>query len=94
MRSSSSEDEDRSITGAFPKGPPSQIPASEGSAKRSPTGILVVVENQIVPVEESWHHWVKDFPPQRESVNTSFLSCPPLAVSKEQERRTLRKLEM
>jgi hypothetical protein len=36
---------------------------------------------------------VKDFPPQRESVNVWCLSCPPLVVSREQERRTIRKLE-
>jgi hypothetical protein len=47
----------------------------------------------MAPAEESWRHWVKDFPPQRESVNAWCLSCPPLVVSREQEGRTLRKLE-
>jgi hypothetical protein len=42
---------------------------SEGDTKRSSTEILVAVETQMAPMEESWHHWVKDFPPQRKSVN-------------------------
>jgi hypothetical protein len=44
MRSTSSEDEDKSIIGAFPEGPPAQTPASKSGTKRSPTEILVVVE--------------------------------------------------
>jgi hypothetical protein len=59
--------------------------------KRSPTGILVAVETQMASAEESWCHWVKDFPPQRESVNAWCLSCPLLVVSRERERRTLKK---
>jgi hypothetical protein len=47
----------------------------------------------MAPTEESWCRWVKDFPPQRESVNDWCLSYPPLVVSRERERRTLRKLE-
>jgi hypothetical protein len=94
MRSSPSEDEDRSITGAFPEPPPpARTPARKGGVKRSPMGILVAVETQMVSTEESWRRWVKDFPPQRESVNGWCLSCPPLVVSRERERRTLRKLE-
>jgi hypothetical protein len=31
--------------------------------KRSPTGILVAVEIQMAPVEESWCHWVMCSPP-------------------------------
>jgi hypothetical protein len=61
--------------------------------KISPMGILVVVETLMTPAEESWCHWVKDFPPQRESVNAWYLSYPLLVFSREQERRTLRKLE-
>jgi hypothetical protein len=44
MRSTSSEDEDRLITGAFLEGPPTRTPASKGDAKRSLTGILVEVK--------------------------------------------------
>jgi hypothetical protein len=66
---------------------------SEGDTKRSSTEILVAVETQMAPMEESWHHWVKDFPPQRKSVNAWCISCPPLVVSREEEGRTLRKLE-
>jgi hypothetical protein len=62
---------------------------SKGGMKRSPTGTLVVVETQMELAEESWHQWVKDFPPLRESVNAWCLSYPPLVVSREQERRTL-----
>jgi hypothetical protein len=47
----------------------------------------------MAPTEESWRRWLKDFPLERESVNAWCLSCPPLVVSKERERRTLRKLE-
>jgi hypothetical protein len=47
----------------------------------------------MAPMEESWRHWMKDFLPQRESVNAWCFSCPPLVVSREQERRSLRKLE-
>jgi hypothetical protein len=93
MRSSSFEDEDRSIIGAFPKAPPARAPMSKGGVKRSPMGILVAVETQMVSTEEYRCHWVKDFPPQRESMNTWCLSCPPLVVSREQERRTVRKLK-
>jgi hypothetical protein len=56
-------------------------------------GILVALKTQMVPAEEFCHHWVKDFPLQRESMNTWCLFCPPLVVSREQERRILRKLE-
>jgi hypothetical protein len=69
MRSSSYEDEDRSITGAFPEGPPARTPASKGGVKRSQTGILVAVETQMAPAEESWRHWVKDFPLRTESIH-------------------------
>jgi hypothetical protein len=51
MRSSSSKDEDRSITGAFPKGPPARTPVSKGGMKRSPTGILVAMETQMALAE-------------------------------------------
>jgi hypothetical protein len=61
--------------------------------KRSLMGILMAVETQMALAEESWHHWVKDFSPQRESMNAWCLSCPPLVVSREQERRTLGMLE-
>jgi hypothetical protein len=63
MRSSSSENEDRSITEAFLEGLPARTPVSKVGMKRSPTGILVAVETHMVPTEESWHHRVKDFPP-------------------------------
>jgi hypothetical protein len=43
--------------------------------------------------EEYWHRWIKDFLPQRESMNAWCLSYPPLVVHRERERRTLRKLE-
>jgi hypothetical protein len=69
MRSSSSEDEDRPITRAFPEGPPTQTPTSKGGVNRSQMGILVAVETQMVPAEESWHHWVKDFPLWRDSIH-------------------------
>jgi hypothetical protein len=85
MRSSPFEDEDRSITRAFPEGPPARASVSKGGMKRSPMGILVA--------EESWRHWVKDILPQRESVNAWCLSYHSLVVSRERERRTLRKLE-
>jgi hypothetical protein len=52
---------------------------------------LIVVETQIVPAGWFCHHWVKDFPQQRESVGTWYLSCPPLLASQEQERETLSK---
>jgi hypothetical protein len=32
-------------------------------------GILVAVETQMVPAEESWRHWVKDFPLWRDSIH-------------------------
>jgi hypothetical protein len=51
------------------RSPPARTPASEGGMKRSLTAILVAVETQMAPTEESWHHWVKDFPPQRESMS-------------------------
>jgi hypothetical protein len=44
MGSSSSEGEDRSTTGVFPKGPPAQTPVSKGSERILPTGILEVME--------------------------------------------------
>jgi hypothetical protein len=62
MRSSSSEDDDRLITEAFPEGPPAQTPVSKGGTKRYLMGILIVVETQMAQVEESWCHWVKYFP--------------------------------
>jgi hypothetical protein len=61
--------------------------------KRSLMEILVAVETQMAPTEESWRRWVKDFPLQRESMNAWCLSYPPLVVSIEREGRTLRKVE-
>jgi hypothetical protein len=73
--------------------PPARTPVSKGGVKISLMRILVAVETQMTPAEESWCHWVKDFPLQRESVNAWCLSYPLLVFSREQERRTLRKLE-
>jgi hypothetical protein len=47
---------------------PAQTPESKGGVKRSQTGILVAVETQMTRMEESWRHYVKDFPLQREIV--------------------------
>jgi hypothetical protein len=71
MGSSSSEDEDRSTTGAFPEGPPpAQTPVKEGGERTPPTGILDVMETQTVPTEESWRRWAYDFPPWKEIILT------------------------
>jgi hypothetical protein len=67
MVSFSFEDEDKSITWAFPEGPPSQILMSKDGERTPPTGFLVVVEIQTAPVE-CWCHWAVDFPLRRESV--------------------------
>jgi hypothetical protein len=70
MRSSSSEDEDRLITRTFPESPsPGSNTGEQGWREEISDEILVAVETQITPVEESWCHWVKDFPLQRENMN-------------------------
>jgi hypothetical protein len=61
MRSSSFEDEDRSITGAFLEPPPAWTLVSKDGVKTSPTEILVVVETQLAPMEESWRRWWRTF---------------------------------
>jgi hypothetical protein len=43
-------------------------------------------------MKESWHHWVKDFPLWRESVYASCPFCPPLVVSRGQEKGTLKRI--
>jgi hypothetical protein len=40
---------------------------SESGMKRPLREILVVVETQMAPTVMFWCHWVKDFPPWRES---------------------------
>jgi hypothetical protein len=71
MRSSSSEDEDRLITRTFPESPPppGSNTGEQGWCEEISDEILVAVETQITSVEESWCHWVKDFPLQRENMN-------------------------
>jgi hypothetical protein len=41
---------------------------SEGGRKRHLKDIRVVVETQMAPVEEPWHHWVEDFPLWRDNI--------------------------
>jgi hypothetical protein len=55
MRPSSSEDEDPPLEPSQ-RGLPAQTPVSKGGVRRSPTGILVVVEIQMALVKESWCH--------------------------------------
>jgi hypothetical protein len=63
MRPSTSEDEDRSTTGAFLEGPPAQTLVNVGGAMRPPTGTLTVVVIPKVPTVESEHCSTMDFPP-------------------------------
>jgi hypothetical protein len=90
---SSSEDEDRSITRAFPlilpcsntgeQGLHEEISDGDSGGGGDPNG----VGGEVLTC------WMKDFPLQRESVNASCISYPPLVVSRERERKTLRNLE-
>jgi hypothetical protein len=57
IKSSSSEDEERSTTGT----------TSVGDGRRPLMGTLALVVTQMAPMEESWCHWAADFPLQRES---------------------------
>jgi hypothetical protein len=69
MKSSSSEDEERSITGTFPEGPPCSNTSERGRREETSDRIPVAVETQMAPAEGSWYHWAMGFPLQRESVN-------------------------
>jgi hypothetical protein len=63
MRPSSSEDEERSTTGAFLEEPPTQTPMSVGGARRPSVGTPAVAIIHKVPTVELEHHSVMDFPP-------------------------------
>jgi hypothetical protein len=49
------------------------------------------METQTASTGESWRRWAMDFPLRRDIVGAWYLSCPPLLVSREQERETLSK---
>jgi hypothetical protein len=79
-KSSSSEDEESSITGMFPEGPPCSNTSERGRHEEISDGDLMVVETQTALAVESWRRWVK---------GACYISCPPLLASREQGRETL-----
>jgi hypothetical protein len=90
MRPSSSEDEERSTTGAFPEVPPCSNtdeqgrreeisdgdPGGGGDPDGVDRGVLVSLGDR--------------FPSLGESVSIWCISCPPSLASREQEKRTLK----
>jgi hypothetical protein len=86
MRSPSSEDEERSTTGAFSEDPPRSSTGEQGQHEETSDGDFSDDGDPDGADVESWHRLVIDSPLWRESECAWCLFYPPLLASREQER--------
>jgi hypothetical protein len=77
---SSSEDEESSITGMFPEGPPCSNTGEQGWHEEISDEDSSGGGNPDSAGDELWSRWMKD-PQWRESMGACNLSCPPLLAS-------------